>query len=145
MRKIEEKLKNDYLFGFINYGNEINFYLMPVAFWILNYHKYDPTFDSQKWNYIFRNNILNVTKDRTQDYLESIQEDKVDIEEMSRYISAKNQMIELNFFVDFDKRLFVNGFFDIAVEDYLPDAEWKGLFDSPENFLPNNLKLQMKI
>lgn len=49
-----------------------------------------------------------------------------------------------NFRLDFDKKMFVNGFTDMEVEEYLPDESWKGEFGTPVNYLPEEIKAILK-
>jgi hypothetical protein len=42
MSAIINKIEDNFLFGCIQYKNKTEVYLMPVAYWILNYEMYDP-------------------------------------------------------------------------------------------------------
>jgi hypothetical protein len=111
MDDIKRKFYENYLLGAIKYQGDYNFYLMPIAWWILNYHKYNPNYDATKREEPFRNNVLNVTDSKIDDFVESI-----------------------------DSKRFVSSFPDIEVEDYLPDSSWQGIFGNPVEYLPDELK-----
>lgn len=140
MKKILEKLKKDYLFGCVKYKGDYHIYLMPIAWWILNYQKYDPTYDPNKWNFVFRDNILNVENDKIDDFIHSIKDDRLDTNELRFSSGMQKRNMHLFFFIDFDSKLFVNGFPDIEVEEYLPNENWGGKFGEPLNYLPEGLK-----
>lgn len=114
---------------------------MPIAWWILNYKKYDPTFRSEDWGSVFRGNVLNVTNKDIMNFFNAIENDRVDINELK--MSCQNRLsyqFRLFFFIDFDRKIYVNGFPDVEIEEYLPSREWKGIFDEPLNYTPSELK-----
>ena len=88
---------------------------MPLAWWILNYAKYDPGFEPEKDGSGFRNNILNVPDDEIPNFIESIKDDMIDLDDLRRecddYLDSRNICI----FIDFDDKLFIDGMFDIVV------------------------------
>lgn len=137
MNEIVEKINDSYLLGCIKYQKKYRFYLMPVAYWILNYSKYDPTYNPKDWEYSFRNDILNVTELENENYLAAISGDEIffDEENFRKYM-LKDIFF---FFIDFDSKLYVNFFDDIDLEEYLPDENWKGQYSDPINCLPNEI------
>ncbi len=145
MKNIENKIRNDFILGAIKYKDEFYFYLMPIAWWILNYKKYDPM-NSIEDDFDYRNNIFVVTNEKVEPFLESIEEDKIsqnELLELIYHIDKKypdDDYSYLNFLIDFDKKQFINGFPDIELEEYLPNEEWKGIFDAPLNYLPSDLQ-----
>lgn len=140
--EIINKVEENYLFGCIKYNQVFNFYLMPLAYWILNYKKYDPNYNPEKWSFVFRDNILNVLDKDVALYLRAIKIDKLNIFEFEN--SMKNipsNYRVLYFFIDFDKKKFINGFYDLDVENYLPDHTWSDEFGNPTDYIPNEFKL----
>ncbi|MDR1339814.1 MAG: hypothetical protein LBK58_07170 [Prevotellaceae bacterium] len=149
MKSLEQKILEDYLVGSVKYKEKFYFYAMPVAWWILDYEKYSPSILSSKERRInFRNGVLVVTDYNIKPYLESIQEYKLTHKELSEIIYEIDRKYPeegyayLNFFIDFDKKEYINGFYDIELEDYLPDESWKGKFDEPLKYLPLHLRAQ---
>lgn len=141
MSGIRKKIENNYLFGCIRYKDKYKIYLMPIAYWILNYSKYDPAYNPGEWEFVFRDNVLIVTDDRIKDFLRAVEGDSVDLsEQLSEINNIPKKSIEFNFFVDLDEKLFVSSFPDIEVEEYLPDNSWTGKYDNPITYLPNNIK-----
>lgn len=138
---IAQKFEENYLLGCIKYENIYNLYLMPIAYWILNYRKYDPDYNPKDWEFVFRANILNVTDEKIDDFLNAIEEDKLNTNEFIVAIrSLSSNYKQLCFFIDFDIKLLINGFYDVEVEDYLPDSSWIGKFGKPLEYLPFEFK-----
>ena len=140
-----EKLKRDYLLGCIKVKSTHKFYLMPLAWWILDYKKYDPDHSDEK-DLSFRNGIYTVSDTKITEYMNSINEDIIDIFDVQAIISIVSQQFPdenysyLYFYIDFDKKSYVNGLYDIELENYLPDSTWTGKYDTPLNYLPEDLK-----
>jgi hypothetical protein len=146
IQEIEQRFEEDYLLGCIKKSGRCDIYLMPIAWWILNYKKYDPQYNPNEWKDVFRDHIYNVTDNQIENFLRSVDEDKLNTEEL--VILADNMPLRyrhLFFYIDFDDKLFVNGFSDIEVESYLPDENWKGFFGVPIDYLPIDLKKLMRV
>ena len=139
----QEKVDNSYLLGCINYHNQLTFYLMPIAYWILNYEKYDPAYNPDDWEDVFRDNILNVDDDDTESFLKSIKVDEINIDSIN---SSHYNLIDIFlFYIDFDKKTYVSFFDDIDVEEYLPNDMWTGTFDNPISYLPREILSELGI
>jgi hypothetical protein len=136
------RFENNYLLGCVKYKGKYNIYLMPIAWWILNYEKYDPGYNPTDWKDIFRDNILNVSEDAVEDFMKSIEADRIDLTELPMLVAKiPGKYMRLRFFIDFDLKLFVNGYYDnIAIEEYLPDESWRGRSDDPNSYLPKYLQ-----
>ncbi|MBA6155461.1 hypothetical protein H3Z83_02830 [Tenacibaculum sp. S7007] len=134
---IEKKIEQDYLFGCIKFNDKLNFYLMPIAYWILNHKKYDPIYDPNEWESVFRDNILNVDKSNIEDFLNAI---KVDLIELKKGDIEKYNLEDVFlFYIDFDSNLFVSYFDEIDLEDYVPNKRWKYKFANPSHCVPSDL------
>lgn len=143
IQKIQKAIENSYLFGCIKYDNDLSFYLMPIAYWILNYSKYDPSYNPKDWNdgHIFRDNILNVDNKNIDSFIHCIRLDKIDIELVN---PKQNNLLDVFlFFVDFDSKVFISYFDDIDIEEYLPDESWSGKFDNPLNYIPEEIMVKL--
>lgn len=145
--KIEDKVETyNALLGCIKFEGNYYFYLMPVAWWILDYKKYDPK-NSKEDNFNFRNNIFVVTNENVDFFMKSIEDDKISLiqlqEIIKKYSTEKYKYDNYNylyFYIDFDKYIYINGLFDVGLEDYLPDPSWTGKFDNPLNYMPEDIK-----
>ena len=141
MKNLKQKFEANYLLGCIKYNGIYEIYLMPIAWWILNYKKYDPEYDPAAWQSIFRDNVLNVTDNKIVQFFNSIADDKITLNELKRVVNDISlEYREIYFFVDFDDKIFINAFCDISVEEYLPDTSWKGEFGNPIDYLPEELR-----
>jgi hypothetical protein len=104
---------------------------MPLAYWILNYKKYDTAYNPSDWDIVFRNNILIVTDENIDAFMAVIKPDKVHPSELTQ-----NEIAGMNFYIDFDDSALVSSFSNIEVEDYLSPGSWRSSFDNPLNYLP---------
>ena len=136
MNNIEENIGNSYLFGCVKYKNKYEFYLMPVVYWVLNHAKYNPKYNPDDWEYVFRDNVLNVTDDNIEPFIKAIEVDKIDIDSVK--MADYRFMDIFLFFIDFDSKIFISYFDDIDIEEYIPNL-WTGKFEDPINYLPENL------
>ena len=127
---IKQKSEEGYLLGYIKYKENCTSYFMPIAYWILNYEKYDPGYNPKDWKFIFRDNILIVKDHDIEKYLNTIEVDKISLEEVKRH-----ENINAVFYIDFNIKLFVSSFSDIEVEEYLLDENWKGIYGNPQEYL----------
>jgi hypothetical protein len=137
--KIQENIKNSYLFGCVKYKDKFSFYLMPIAYWVLNYAKYDPEYNPSDWEegIVFRDDILNVNDSNIEPFIESIKVDEIDVDSVN--FNDYNFEDIFLFFVDFDSKTFISYFDDIEIEEYLPDENWIGKFENPISYLPKEL------
>ncbi|BAV08644.1 hypothetical protein SAMN05421788_101103 [Filimonas lacunae] len=131
-----EKLDHNYLLGAIRFEGSYSFYLMPIAYWILNYGKYDRSFEVRNQEFVFRGNVYNVDDRQIVSFLSAIGEDKINNEEARKLIEDGVRMV---FFVDFDSYLFIDGFKEIFLDDYMPNEKWQVKMDDPIKFMPKDL------
>lgn len=142
MKSIKEKIEEGYLFGCIKYKRSWNVYLMPVAYWILNYTKYDPQYNPNDWEEVFREHIYIVTDQLIEKYIEVIQKDSIGSEEL-RNVNFNKKEAFFEVYIDFDCKVFTNSFDYIELQDYLPDSNWIGKYENPVSYLPEQLKTEL--
>jgi hypothetical protein len=131
---VQQKIEEDYIFGCIKYKANCSLYLMPIAYWILDYKKYDPNYNPDDWEFIFRDNILVVNDSNIDKFMNAIEVDKIQPDEFSK------STYRLTFFIDFDTKLFISSFGDIEVEEYVPN-NWQGKYGDPTGYLPFQCKI----
>lgn len=137
---LQEKQAQNYLLGSIKHNNQHSYYTMPFAWWVLNHSKYNPTYNPDDWESVFRNNILNVADNEIENYINAIEEDKIyDLTEL-KTINEDPVYTYLYFFIDFDLKTFISHFDDIEIEEYLPDEQWQGFFKDPITFIPEECR-----
>ena len=88
MEDIKRKFLENCLLGVIKFKDSYDFYLMPIAWWILNYRKYDPEYEPSNWEAEYRNNILNVTDGEIENFVKAIEVDRLTVEDVISAISA---------------------------------------------------------
>lgn len=140
MKSIKQRLEENYILGCIKRNNAYQFYLMPIAWWILNHEKYNPDYISNDGQYVFRNNVFNVTDDQLEPFFISISEDEISISEVKNIIeNFSEEYSEIMFFIDFDTKEYISAFDDIEVETYLPNETWTGKYENPQDYIPKNI------
>ena len=141
MKSIKQRFEENYLLGGIKYNGVVNFYLMPLAWWILNYKEYDPEIDIRKSQFIFRHNIYNVLDEEIPHFMKCIENDMLATDELVETLpQVKKDFTPMYFFVDFDNKVLTSAFADIEVECYLPTNDWRGEYGNPIYKLPNQLQ-----
>jgi hypothetical protein len=139
--KLRQRLEENYIVGCIKHKGDLQFYVMPIAWWILDYQSYDPSI-LEKDTFKFRDGVYVVSDEKITEYLSSIQADRVSLSEL-KYIKDNftEEYSRITFFIDFDAKEYISGFPDVEAEMYLPDKTWKSKFDwYPENYIPTDLK-----
>ncbi|RYE55748.1 MAG: hypothetical protein EOP48_09545 [Sphingobacteriales bacterium] len=128
-KSLKQRVETDYLIGCIKYKSAYQFYLMPLAWWILDYQTYDPSI-LQEDKFDFRDGIYCVSDNKIEGYLSSISEDRISFSEV-QYIKKNwgEEYSQVRVFIDFDERQYISAFFDVSIEDYLPNDQWIGRFD----------------
>ncbi|UKB81154.1 hypothetical protein [Chryseobacterium sp. MEBOG07] len=140
MKSIKQRLDENYILGCIKHKDKYQFYLMPIAWWILNYEKYSPSILQDISRQNFRNGALNVTDDKINPFFMSISEDQISMSEVKSIIeNFTEESSEITFFIDFDKKEYISIFDYIEVETYLPDKTWFGKYGNPTDYIPKNI------
>lgn len=132
-RNIQQELDHSYILGCTKYKDEYLFFLMPVIYWVLDVAKYSPDTVNNK-NYVFRDNVLNVLSGDEDAYFKAIDEFKLD--PYSVNLKEYNPDIPLEFYIDFDSKLYISFFHEIILEEYVPDNTWTGKFDDTLKYVP---------
>ncbi|REC62491.1 hypothetical protein DRF65_10385 [Chryseobacterium pennae] len=140
MKSIEQRLDENYIPGCIKHKDEYQFYLMPIAWWILNYAEYSPSILQDISRQNFRNGAFNITDDKIDPFFISISEDQISIPEVKSMIeNFTEEYSAITFFIDFDKKIFISAFDYIETETYLPDETWNGRYGNPTDYIPKSI------
>jgi hypothetical protein len=129
-------LRTDELFGVVKSNSEVRFYGAWLAEWILDYSSYDPSISTEGEEPL-RNGLLVVRPDQGADFCKVMRPNEIDAGEVKEYL--KKRFIPIDFYIDFDRALFINGFHEIAIEDYVP-AGWTSEENDPLQFVPDDLR-----
>lgn len=136
--------------GAVCYQGKYRFFLEHTAWWILDYASYDPSSlaDGEDNSY-FRNGIL-VVDENAEEFLEAMKEAEILLDDLRRLVNKQHKItladeddyrgdLQLVFLVNFDEKLYVSMFFDVAYEEYVPKG-WKGVFDDPLKYVPKEIQ-----
>jgi hypothetical protein len=105
MKSIQQRLDENYIPGCIKYKGEYQFYLMPIAWWILNYAQYSPSILQDLSRQNFRNGAFNITDDKIDLFFISISEDQISIPEVKSMMEHfPEEYSKITFFIDFDEK-----------------------------------------
>ena len=129
----------DDLIGAVHFAGKWRVYAGTQAEWILNYQAYDHS-DPAEWSEPFRGNLLLVDVYNADKFIQIMQPyelPSIDLAELVRQRGANN--FPLSIVVDFDRRLYVNGYHEAMLQEYIPPG-WTGIEDNPFNFVPVELK-----
>lgn len=92
--------------------------------------------------WVFRDNIDNVTNDKIEKFIHSVEARKVSLDEVRLTIKfIEEEFVAFYFFIDFDNKLFINGVYDIELEQYLPNETLKRKYVNPLNYVPEEVKV----
>jgi hypothetical protein len=135
-----EDIDSDDLIGAVKYKANWRFFICTVAEWILDYSTYDPSFSPSHSKVVFRNNLLKVDEVNVSQFLEAIQEYEISYSELEELIKKNNiNDWPLQIVVDFDEMIYINGFSEIGLHEYIP-SHWRGFEGLPLEFVPENIK-----
>ncbi|MDY7013860.1 MAG: hypothetical protein SVX43_09745 [Cyanobacteriota bacterium] len=138
--KIED-IDIDDLLGAVCYGSRWHFFVCTVAEWILDYETYDPSVLSPFTDsFVFRDNLFKVDDSNFSEFIEAIKEFELalsEIRELLEFDGANNR--DLLVVIDYDKKIYVNGFREIDIHNYVPD-NWYGFEGDPLDFVPSEVQ-----
>lgn len=125
---------DDYI-GAILHRGQWGFYHTMLSMWVLEYAKwedYTPQSETD-WRY----GIIYVDENNADDYIKELVDCYLTLEQIP-YVkkSPDGKQEPLSFVVDFDKQIFVNGWYDmLPMHTYVPD-HWTKLRDSAYEYIP---------
>jgi hypothetical protein len=124
--------------GAVKVDGEWRFFHDVLSMWILNYPAYDSGYIPKPGDW--REKILKVGKDNAKQYCEALAAKEIPAHLIPNTISVLDGQMPLTFVVNFDERLFINGWHDnIPIHEYAPDG-WKAMEDDPYSYIPQALK-----
>jgi hypothetical protein len=136
--------------GLVIYKSKLRFFLENDAWWILDYASRDPESINEDNSY-YRNGMLLVDETNAEESLEVMKESEMLPEDVRRLVLESRELMKtdededefvLMFLVDFDKKLYVSGYFDFHVrpyEEFVPKG-WTGILDNPVKYVGDDIK-----
>jgi hypothetical protein len=136
----------DYV-GAVKFQGRWRIYYSVLAMWVLDYTKYDPDYDPEETIGRWRADLLVVDNNNAEQYCQAMNE--LSLEDFRRTLfevpDKDGQSLyskpSLDFVVDFDDRLFVNGWRELVIPFHklIPEG-WKGIKGYPYEYIPSDLK-----
>jgi hypothetical protein len=133
-------LDPDDLLGAVKHEGQWRFFAGTVAEWILDYASYDPYFDPAQTDVVFRDNLLRVDESNAAQFVKAMAPHEISpaqLSELTRRDGPTNW--PLSVLIDFDEALYVNGFSEIPLHEYVPPG-WTAKEDFPLRYLPDALR-----
>lgn len=135
-----KKLADNELLGAVVFENNWRFFSGTIGEWIMDYKAYDPSYDAKKWPDVFRNNLLQVDESNASQFCEAMKAYELTIDDVKELISENGpDKVPLTILINFDTLVYVNGYYDLLLEDYIP-KNWKGIMDDPLKYVPEFIK-----
>ncbi len=135
-----EDISSADIIGAVLYNGKWYIYAATIAYWILDTIKYNPTYNPSDWPYIFRNHLYQIDEYNADLYLIAMNEYELSLHELKKLIhkwGTTEYTIEI--VINFDDKIYVNGFHEISVEEYIP-ATWLGIEDDPMEYVSEEIK-----
>ena len=131
-------LKNEHL-GAVKLHARWRFFAGYIGEWILDYQSYDPESNQAQWRSQFRGGLLRVDEKDAEQFCRVMSEREFTLAEVKALVEAQGpEKLPLTVVIDFDERLFVNGYYDRSIEEYVPPG-WRGIFDDPLRYVPSEI------
>jgi hypothetical protein len=124
--------------GVVVKGGVRRYFFNILSMWILDYASYypdydplDPRFGGGEW----RKGLLRVNSDNADAYIDALSNQEIPNNMLDAITSEYGGGVTITFIVNFDEKLFVNGWHDnIPLHEYVPSG-WRGVEDDPYLYL----------
>ena len=135
------KVHENQIIGAVRLNSEWRFYSGATGEWIMDYKSYDPSYDPEKWPNTFRNGILEVDVHNASEFCTAMKEYELTLDDVVETM-REDKDLSLSILMDFDRKLYVNGYYDMLLEEYVPMG-WVGISDDPTKFLSEDIKIKL--
>jgi hypothetical protein len=135
-----EDVDIDDLIGAVKYKGQWRFFAGIVAEWVLDYERYEPGYDPVRDDTPFRNGLLVVNENNAGEFCNVMAPYELspsDIEQLIKKEGANH--FPLSIVIDFDAKVYINGFSEIPLHEYVP-SNWVAKEDNSLKYLPDNFK-----
>lgn len=143
-------IQTDEYLGAVKRDSTWRFFYAEMSVWILDYESYDPDFKSSN-EYPWRAGLLTVDESNAEAFCDFLAARELSAEQLSQ-VAKEPYVIRqwpsgpqfFTFVVNFDEKLFVNGWHEnIPIGDYVPQG-WTATEDNPDHFVPRKFLGFMK-
>lgn len=133
-------LHPDDLIGAVHHQGNWRLFSGTVAEWILDYPRYDPGFKSVQGEAVFRNNLLRVDETNAAEFCEAMEPYELFAEDVRRLVETGEAVNwPLMVVINFDNKVFVNGFSEVPIHEYVP-AGWTAYEDIASEHVPESIR-----
>ncbi len=132
---METLLQNEHL-GAVKLSMKWRIFAGYIGEWILDYPSYDPEIKDAEQRSEFRGGVLIVDEKTAEQFCGAMSEHEFTLTEIEALIKQRGaENVPLTVVVDFDNKLFVNGYYDRSIEEFVP-VGWQGIFGDPLQYVP---------
>jgi hypothetical protein len=101
---------------------------------ILDFGAYDPEYSSSRESSSFRGGVLTLAPDNISQFLSTLNARALTMPEVESLANSATDKFELLAFIDFDSQQYVHSYYDLALEEYIPQG-WHGVLGNPRQKL----------
>lgn len=133
---------DDYI-GAVRLKSKWRFFYNMLSMWILDYASYRVGYDPSDPKYKgWRKGLLRVDETNAEEYCEAMKSQEILPNQVPHVVKDTFPRQEpLTFVVNFDERLFVNGWHDnIPIHEYVPKG-WTALEEDPYEYVPPEIRV----
>ena len=157
---------NGAMLGAVRLRGQWRFFTGFLAEWIMDYYAYDPTSnpadpdhqeridhrreqdarlsaDQQEDVGEFRDGLYQIDETNADAFCQAMEPWEVSPDDVRKWLPTLGEqtrwMGNLNIIIDFDEKLFVNGFDEVSIESYVPSG-WRGVEDLAFKYLPYEIR-----
>ncbi|MBL8164163.1 MAG: hypothetical protein JNJ61_19405 [Anaerolineae bacterium] len=131
---------SEHYIGAVRFHGDWRVFHELLSMWILDYRSYDDTFAPKEgeWRY----NLMIVDQNNAEAYIESMAKNEILVTQIPHIrLGDFPGQAQLTFVVNFDEKLFINGWHDnIPIHEYVPQ-DWTGIEATPYDYIPSDLRL----
>lgn len=133
-------LHPDDLIGAVRHQHVWRLFAGTVAEWILDYPRYDPSFDPAQSKVDFRNNLLRVDETNAAEFCEAMKPYELLAQDIQQLVET-GEIVNwpLMIMLDFDNKVLVNEFREVPIHEYVP-AGWTAYEDLAIARVPESIQ-----
>jgi hypothetical protein len=132
-----QKMDPDDLVGAVCLDGSWQLFAGVIGEWVLDYQTYDPSYAAAPSRGDFRGGLLVVDVLAAQAFLNAMRPYELELDALRRFFRENASAAgdwPLSVALDFDRRVFVNGFGEVAAHRYVPSG-WQGIEDDPSRYV----------
>jgi hypothetical protein len=125
--------------GLVKTGGDWHYALGTVGEWILDYATYDPTYDPQQREPVFRRGLMRVTPSDGPQFLHALSDNEIALADLGDFVRLNStEESRPTVLVDFDSGRFVSSYYDFSLESHTGRG-WAAVFGDPLDAAPSDI------